>query len=63
MNTDRLSFYFSSKDLKDALEILIEEKRQRISTAEKLEDSIDFATELIFAEVLTMHWVHNSPIT
>ncbi|XP_049633941.1 aromatase [Suncus etruscus] len=40
----------SVKDLKDALEILIEEKRQRISTAEKLEDSIDFATELIFAE-------------
>lgn len=41
------------------MEILIEEKRHRISTAEKLEDHMDFATELIFAEVLT--WVnHNS---
>uniref|UniRef100_A0A8C2P619 aromatase n=1 Tax=Capra hircus TaxID=9925 RepID=A0A8C2P619_CAPHI len=40
----------SVKDLKDAMEILIEEKRHRISTAEKLEDCIDFATELIFAE-------------
>ncbi|XP_006895396.1 PREDICTED: aromatase-like [Elephantulus edwardii] len=40
----------SVKDLKDALEILIEEKRQRISEADKLEDSIDFATQLILAE-------------
>ncbi|XP_025775220.1 aromatase isoform X2 [Puma concolor] len=40
----------SVKDLKDAMEILIEEKRHRISTAEKLEDCMDFATELIFAE-------------
>ncbi|XP_075387503.1 aromatase [Tenrec ecaudatus] len=40
----------SVKDLKDALEILIEEKRHRISNADKLEDSIDFATQLIFAE-------------
>ncbi|XP_073733106.1 aromatase isoform X3 [Callorhinus ursinus] len=40
----------SVKDLKDAMEILIEEKRHRISTAEKLEDYMDFATELIFAE-------------
>ncbi|XP_059527102.1 aromatase [Myotis daubentonii] len=40
----------SVKDLKDAIEILIEEKRHRISTADKLEDCIDFATELIFAE-------------
>ncbi|XP_008704187.1 aromatase [Ursus americanus] len=40
----------SVKDLKDAMEILIEEKRHRISTAEKLEDHMDFATELIFAE-------------
>ncbi|KAB1277542.1 Aromatase, partial [Camelus dromedarius] len=40
----------SVKDLKDAMEILIEEKRHRISTTEKLEDCMDFATELIFAE-------------
>ncbi|XP_045142460.1 aromatase isoform X2 [Echinops telfairi] len=40
----------SVKELKDALEILIEEKRHQISKAEKLEDSMDFATQLIFAE-------------
>ncbi|KAI5230638.1 aromatase [Manis pentadactyla] len=40
----------SVKDMKDAMEILVEEKRRRISSAEKLEDCMDFATELIFAE-------------
>ncbi|KAM6202476.1 aromatase [Rhynchocyon petersi] len=40
----------SVKDLKDSFEILIEEKRHRISKAEKLEDSMDFATQLILAE-------------
>ncbi|XP_037689905.1 aromatase [Choloepus didactylus] len=40
----------SVKDLKDALEILIEEKRHKIFAAEKLEDCMDFATQLIFAE-------------
>ncbi|XP_037358373.1 aromatase isoform X1 [Talpa occidentalis] len=40
----------SVKDLKDVLEVMIEEKRCRISTADKLEDNIDFATELILAE-------------
>ncbi|XP_051677694.1 aromatase isoform X1 [Oryctolagus cuniculus] len=40
----------SVKDLKDAIDILVEEKRRRISTAEKLEDHMDFATNLIFAE-------------
>ncbi|XP_076984005.1 aromatase isoform X2 [Tamandua tetradactyla] len=40
----------SVKDLKDAIEILIEEKRHKIFTAEKLEDCMDFATQLIFAE-------------
>uniref|UniRef100_A0A8C9DQ10 Cytochrome P450 family 19 subfamily A member 1 n=1 Tax=Prolemur simus TaxID=1328070 RepID=A0A8C9DQ10_PROSS len=35
----------SVKDLKDAIEILIDEKRRRISTAEKLEECMDFATE------------------
>ena len=44
------------------MEILIEEKRHRISTAEKLEDCIDFATELIFAEVQT-YTNHNSHTT
>nr|BAE01196.1 unnamed protein product [Macaca fascicularis] len=40
----------SVKDLKDALEVLIAEKRRRISTEEKLEECMDFATELILAE-------------
>ncbi|XP_006831712.1 PREDICTED: aromatase-like [Chrysochloris asiatica] len=40
----------SVKDLKDEFEILVEEKRHQLSMAEKLEDSMDFATELIFAE-------------
>ena len=44
------------------MEILIEEKRHRISIAEKLEDSIDFATELIFAEV-QIYTDHNSHTT
>ncbi|XP_059954358.1 aromatase-like [Mesoplodon densirostris] len=40
----------SVKELKDEMEILVEKKRHRIFTAEKLEDSMDFATELILAE-------------
>ncbi|KAM5235016.1 aromatase [Ctenodactylus gundi] len=40
----------SVNDLKDAINTLVEEKRQRVSTADKLEDCMDFATELIFAE-------------
>uniref|UniRef100_A0A8D1QUG3 aromatase n=1 Tax=Sus scrofa TaxID=9823 RepID=A0A8D1QUG3_PIG len=40
----------SVKDLKEDMEILIEKKRRRIFTAEKLEDCMDFATELILAE-------------
>ncbi|XP_008069719.1 aromatase [Carlito syrichta] len=40
----------SVKELKDALGILIDEKRRRISTAEKLDECMDFATELILAE-------------
>uniref|UniRef100_A0A8D1E2U5 aromatase n=1 Tax=Sus scrofa TaxID=9823 RepID=A0A8D1E2U5_PIG len=40
----------SKKDLKEDMEILIEKKRRRIFTAEKLEDCMDFATELILAE-------------
>uniref|UniRef100_A0A8D1QUM0 aromatase n=1 Tax=Sus scrofa TaxID=9823 RepID=A0A8D1QUM0_PIG len=41
---------FCRKDLKEDMEILIEKKRRRIFTAEKLEDCMDFATELILAE-------------
>lgn len=44
--------------MKDAMEILVEEKRRRISSAEKLEDCMDFATELIFAEV--MAWTNRN---
>uniref|UniRef100_A0A7N4NIS1 aromatase n=2 Tax=Sarcophilus harrisii TaxID=9305 RepID=A0A7N4NIS1_SARHA len=40
----------SVKDLKDALEILIEEKRHRLSKDDKLEDCMDFASQLIFAQ-------------
>ncbi|NP_999595.1 aromatase 2 [Sus scrofa] len=40
----------SVKDLKENMEILIEKKRCSIITAEKLEDCMDFATELILAE-------------
>ncbi|XP_059768100.1 aromatase-like [Balaenoptera ricei] len=40
----------SVKELKDEMEILVEKKRRRIFIAEKLEDSMDFATELILAE-------------
>lgn len=50
-----ISCDFSSKDLKDEMEILIGKKKKRhsIFIAEKLEDSMDFATELILAEVQT----------
>nr|XP_004662526.2 aromatase [Jaculus jaculus] len=40
----------SVKDMKDAIALLVEEKRHKVSIAEKLEDCVDFATELIFAE-------------
>ncbi|XP_069812684.1 aromatase [Dendropsophus ebraccatus] len=40
----------SANDLKEAVEILIEQKRQEISTSDKLDENIDFATELIFAQ-------------
>uniref|UniRef100_A0A8C0HBH3 aromatase n=1 Tax=Chelonoidis abingdonii TaxID=106734 RepID=A0A8C0HBH3_CHEAB len=40
----------SAKDLKEAIEILIEQKRQRLSTVEKLEEHMDFASQLIFAQ-------------
>ncbi|XP_065267985.1 aromatase [Emys orbicularis] len=40
----------SAKDLKEAIEVLIEQKRQRLSTVEKLEEHMDFASQLIFAQ-------------
>uniref|UniRef100_A0A8C3WXA2 aromatase n=1 Tax=Catagonus wagneri TaxID=51154 RepID=A0A8C3WXA2_9CETA len=40
----------SVKDLKEDMEILIEKKRCKVFTAEKLENCMDFATELILAE-------------
>ncbi|XP_069481384.1 aromatase [Ambystoma mexicanum] len=51
----------SAKDLKDAVEKLIEKKRQKLSTADKLEENMDFASELIFAQnrgELTSHNVN-----
>ncbi|XP_073424539.1 aromatase isoform X1 [Dendrobates tinctorius] len=40
----------SANDLKEAVEILIEQKRRELSTSDKLDENIDFATELILAQ-------------
>ncbi|XP_053129069.1 aromatase isoform X2 [Hemicordylus capensis] len=40
----------SAKELKEAIEILIEQKRQKLSKAEKLDGQMDFASQLIFAQ-------------
>ncbi|XP_063782150.1 aromatase [Pseudophryne corroboree] len=40
----------SANDLKEAVEVLIEQKRQEISTSENLSENVDFASELIFAQ-------------
>ncbi|KAM4749000.1 aromatase [Rhinophrynus dorsalis] len=40
----------SANDLKEAVEILIEQKRQKLLNSEKLEEQMDFASELIFAQ-------------
>ncbi|XP_003429099.2 aromatase [Ornithorhynchus anatinus] len=40
----------SIKELQDAVETLLDEKRLRLSAAEKLEDHVDFASQLIFAQ-------------
>ncbi|XP_044135574.1 aromatase-like [Bufo gargarizans] len=40
----------SANDLKEAVEILIEQKRRELSTSDKLDENIDFATDLIFAQ-------------
>ncbi|NWI98070.1 CP19A Aromatase, partial [Pitta sordida] len=39
-----------SKDLKGAMETLIDQKRQKLSTVEKLDEHMDFASQLIFAQ-------------
>ncbi|XP_029092261.1 aromatase-like [Monodon monoceros] len=46
----RRKYEKSVEELKEEMEILVEKKRNRISVAEKLEDSMDFTTELILAE-------------
>ncbi|XP_040269920.1 aromatase-like [Bufo bufo] len=40
----------SANDLKEAVEILIEQKRRELSTSDKLDENINFATDLIFAQ-------------
>ncbi|KAM6426578.1 aromatase [Python bivittatus] len=40
----------SAKDLKETIEILIEQKRQKLSTIDKLEEHMDFSSQLIFAQ-------------
>ncbi|XP_062998257.1 aromatase [Elgaria multicarinata webbii] len=40
----------SAKDLKEVIEILIEQKRQNLSRVDKLEEHMDFASQLIFAQ-------------
>lgn len=37
------------------MEILIEQKRQKLSTVEKLDEHMDFASQLIFAQVLGIY--------
>ncbi|XP_026956029.1 aromatase-like, partial [Sagmatias obliquidens] len=46
----RTKYEKSVEELKEEMEILVEKKRRRIFIAEKLEDSMDFTTELILAE-------------
>nr|BAA90529.1 aromatase [Xenopus laevis] len=40
----------SANDLKEAIELLIEQKRQKLSSSEKLDEDMDFSSELIFAQ-------------
>ncbi|KAL7980049.1 hypothetical protein Chor_001317 [Crotalus horridus] len=46
----KIQNYFDAKDLKESIESLIEQKRQKLSTTDKLEEHMDFASELIFAQ-------------
>lgn len=49
---DKVGLLYLSKELKEVIEILLEQKRQKISAAEKLEEHMDFASQLIFAQVI-----------
>ncbi|XP_020645699.3 aromatase [Pogona vitticeps] len=40
----------SANDLKEAIEVLIQQKRQKLSLLEKLEEPMDFTSQLIFAQ-------------
>ncbi|KAG8440492.1 hypothetical protein GDO86_006300 [Hymenochirus boettgeri] len=40
----------SANELKESIEILIDKKRQKLSSSEKLDKNMDFASELIFAQ-------------
>ena len=52
---DRASMFVffcpNSQELQDVMESLLEVKRKIINESEKLDDVLDFATELIFAQV------------
>ncbi|ETE63890.1 Cytochrome protein, partial [Ophiophagus hannah] len=48
----KFSWFYKKKDLKESIETLIEQKRQKLSTTDKLEEHMDFASELIFAQML-----------
>lgn len=44
-------FVYPRNDLKKVVETLIEQKRRELSASDKLEEHLDFASELIFAQV------------
>lgn len=46
-----VAFCAHSQELQDVMESLLETKRRIINESEKLDDDLDFATELIFAQV------------
>lgn len=48
-----------SLELQDEMESLLQVKRQIIHQSEKLDDDLDFATELIFAQVSLLSLCHS----
>lgn len=44
------------QELQDAMESLLNIKRKMIQESEKLDEELDFATELIFAQVGLLRW-------